>query len=365
LPVPATRLHSPRSAPAGRAAPVGLAYVVGAFAIGVVFVATPVLAYVAAAPDHSRFVGQCGALSKPHDEYGIMVSVQANPGRPPAIEILDPLCPACRGFEERLTASGMDAELDRKAVLFPLDNTCNWMVDSAVHPGACAVSEAMLCAGDRASNVLEWSFANQDRIRDAATADKEAAAALVKQQFPDLASCIGSAQVRSKLNRSLRWAVANQLPVLTPQLYVGGVKLCDEDVDLGLEFSLRRMLDAYQSGKLAPAATPGATPGATIDTPAPTPAETPGETAGPAQGAPSSPTPESGITPDQEPKPAADPAAPTPTPAPDDVADPAPGETGEEPAEPKPEPAEPKPEPAEPGGPDPAPDEAQPKEETP
>ena len=44
--------------------------------------------------------------------------------------------------------------------------------------------------------------------------------------------------------------VSNQLPVLAPQLYVAGVKLCDEDVDLGLSFALSRMLSAYRDGTL-------------------------------------------------------------------------------------------------------------------
>ena len=42
--------------------------------------------------------------------------------------------------------------------------------------------------------------------------------------------------------RSLRWAVANALPVMTPQLFVNGTRLCDEDTDLGLEYTLTRML---------------------------------------------------------------------------------------------------------------------------
>ena len=53
-----------------------------------------------------------------------------------------PLCPACRGFENRFSKAAARDAFDRRVVLFPLDNTCNWMVDSAVHPGACAVSGA-------------------------------------------------------------------------------------------------------------------------------------------------------------------------------------------------------------------------------
>jgi hypothetical protein len=47
--------------------------------------------------------------------------------------------------------------------------------------------------------------------------------------------------------------------VLTPQLFVDNVKLCDEDVDLGLEFALSTMLDRHDRGtlaQLAPTAAP-------------------------------------------------------------------------------------------------------------
>jgi hypothetical protein len=37
--------------------------------------------------------------------------------------------------------------------------------------------------------------------------------------------------------------VANQVQVLTPQLFVKGRKLCDEDVDLGLDWSLARLIE--------------------------------------------------------------------------------------------------------------------------
>ena len=36
--------------------------------------------------------------------------------------------------------------------------------------------------------------------------------------------------------------MSNRLPVLTPQLYVEGRKLCDEDTDLGMDFALSHML---------------------------------------------------------------------------------------------------------------------------
>ena len=234
----------------GAHAPVGWGYLAAAFGLGVALVAVPAAAYVALAPDHSVFVGACGDLVEDKDAYGVMVPFDRHQGAVAAVEVLDPLCPACRAFERRLEASGMRPELDRWAILFPLDSECNWMVDDRKHPGACAISEAVLCAGERAGDVVEWAFSQQEAIKDAAAASGDAARKLAVQRFPDLARCIGSAAVRSKLNKSLRWAVRNQLPVLTPQVYVDGVKLCDEDIDLGMEFALSRMIARSRDGTL-------------------------------------------------------------------------------------------------------------------
>ena len=200
------------------------------------FVAIPLVLYVVLAPDFSVYVGACGELTKPDDPYGVLVPLDSNSGGVPMIEVLDPMCPACRGFERRFAASGLDERVHRQALLFPLDDECNWMVNSALHPGACAVSAAVLCAGDHPTRVLDWAFAEQDAIRAAAALDGGAAGRMVVEQFPDLAVCVSSNEVRSRLNRSMRWAVANQLPVMMPQVFV-------EDTDLGLDFALSRLLD--------------------------------------------------------------------------------------------------------------------------
>jgi len=46
----------------------------------------------------------------------------------------------------------------------------------------------------------------------------------------------------------MRWAVSNQLPVMMPQVFIDGDKLCDEDTDLGLDYALARMLRPGASG---------------------------------------------------------------------------------------------------------------------
>ena len=100
--------------------------------------------------------------------------------------------------------------------------------------------------------MIKWAFEVQDQIRADTAKDPTAAARYVKQRFPELAQCVGSPEAKSKLNKSLRWSVANNIHVLTPQLFVDNTKLCDEDVDLGLEFALTIMLDRHDKGTLAP-----------------------------------------------------------------------------------------------------------------
>lgn len=223
------------------------------FGEGCAFVGALALVYVGFVPEAEADKGAagCGTLVQPGDPASVMVSLSATGGGTPAIELLDPLCPSCRAFDSRLAASGLDAKLSLRGVLFPLDSSCNWMVPQSLHPGACAVSEAVLCAAGKAERpgndaagreVLEWAFANQEALLDLAKNDEPALRKRLVQQFPAVDGCLGGTVVKNKLVKSLRWAVENALPVLTPQLFVNGTRMCDEDTDLGLEYTLSRML---------------------------------------------------------------------------------------------------------------------------
>ena len=137
-------------------------------------------------------------------------------------------------------------------LLFPLDDECNWMVDRALHPGACAISEAVLCAGSEADVVIDWAFENQEAIVAAAeSGGGDAARQMARQRFGAFADCIGSPRAQARLNQSLRWAVQNELPVLTPQVYVGSARLCDADTDLGMDYALSRLVDRYRASPSA------------------------------------------------------------------------------------------------------------------
>jgi uncharacterized membrane protein len=259
----ATRPRPDDDAQLAGPAPLGWGALVGAFFLGVLFVALPVIAYATSAPDFSRYVGACGTLRDASDPHRVLIPVGPQTREVPVIEVLDPLCPACRGFEARFDASTVHERTSRRVLLFPLDDRCNWMIDSAIHPGACAISEAVLCAEGDAEEVIEWAFQNQEAITAASRADPEAAARMARERFPSIARCIGSPRVRARLNQSLRWAVQNELPVLTPQVYVGDLRLCDADTDLGMDYALTRLVDRWRtSPRMEPSRTARAEEGA-------------------------------------------------------------------------------------------------------
>jgi uncharacterized membrane protein len=215
------------------------------FAEGVALVFLPIVLYLAVKPAYADSFGRCGQLRHPDQKSDVRVALSSAPGALPAVEVLDPLCGACAGFSQRLAASGLEHRLARDLVLFPLDKECNWMVNESLHPGACAVSEAILCGGVKAREVLEWAFAHQSELL-AFGGDSKRIYDRIRQRFPQLAECLGKPAVRARLNRSLRWTVANSLPVVTPQLFVNKTKVCEEDTDLGLDFVLSRILDVGQ-----------------------------------------------------------------------------------------------------------------------
>ncbi|MBS1151724.1 MAG: Vitamin epoxide reductase [Myxococcaceae bacterium] len=243
------------------------------FGEGVGFVAVLTVTYLIATPtaDLKTSLTGCGTLVSGDDPNAVMLPLPSGQGEP-AIEVLDPLCPACKAFDERLAASSLRNRLELKAVLFPLDPTCNWMVTEALHPGACAVSEAMLCAGGlsngpkdekAAHDILKWAFKNQEKLRELAAKDEGALRSKLENTFPKVKGCLGGNQVKAKLTKSLRWAVANGIPVLTPQLFVGNSRMCDEDSDLGLEFTLSKMLSKQgrtARAQLKPPPKPAAAP---------------------------------------------------------------------------------------------------------
>ena len=251
------------------------------FGAGVGFVAAAYLVYTASVPDDRPTMDGCGFLTDTTDEAGVLVKLGAHndPSAIPSIAVLDPLCPSCRSFDKRLAASGFAPRLKLEALLFPLDTACNWMVKDAPHPGACAISEAILCAPEGAQQILDWAFADQTRLIELAKSERAASSgkpdnkaedkalrAELLSRFPGVKGCLGTATAKAKVTKSLRFAVKNAMAVQTPQLYVDGRRLCDEDTDLGLEYMLNAWLSPDFASRQKPAPAPAA-PAANGDQP--------------------------------------------------------------------------------------------------
>jgi len=162
-------------------------------------------------------------------------------------------------------------------LLLPLDAECNWMLADSLHPGSCLLSRALICAGDRARELLELIYDQQDEMRQESNRKElDRLRARVLTRFPELARCLDAPDTKLRLNKTLHFAVKNALPVLTPQLYLNGKRLCDEDTDLGLDYSLAHLLASPAGAATRPT---GGPPAPAVSPGAPTPAPTTGAVA--------------------------------------------------------------------------------------
>lgn len=213
-----------------------------AFLLGIC-ASLPGVIYISAIPSFTSYVTSCGKLEKPADSPNTLVHITPRGAKQPVTLFVDPLCPTCKALHQRLVSEGLFDKLDVTLVVFPLDSDCNWMVDRSLHPGSCAVSKAIICSDHRALSVLEWAYANQNDILDAAKlgAGVVNVRAMIKNRFPGLDACIDSKETTLRLNRTLRYIVNNHLPVSTPLMFVGETRLCDEDTDMGLAYTIRKL----------------------------------------------------------------------------------------------------------------------------
>jgi uncharacterized membrane protein/protein-disulfide isomerase len=201
----------------------------------------PSVVYAAWAPDQAPFVGKCGTLKLPKEEHNALLSMRGAEPKRTALFFEDPLCPTCKSLHERLAQQGALAKLDAQLALFPLDTECNWMLDQSLHPGACQLSRALLCAKAPAE-MLEWSYKNQEKLAEAGKAGGQALNAMISQRWgADITRCMGDRNTTQALNRHLHFAVDNAIAVSTPQVFIDGQRLCDEDIDIGLMFALKRL----------------------------------------------------------------------------------------------------------------------------
>lgn len=201
----------------------------------------PALVYARGVPDHRPFLRECGSLKNPKEPHDALVRIQGARAVQAAVFFEDPLCPTCKAFHDRLTAEGAIDRFDVQLALFPLDSECNWMLDRPLHPGACTISKVILCAKNPLT-ALEWAFDNQEELTRTGAAGEAALRDYLSRKFGEaMLKCIDSRETSVRLNRHLHFAADNSIPVSTPQVYLGDMRLCDEDTDIGLRYALKHL----------------------------------------------------------------------------------------------------------------------------
>jgi uncharacterized membrane protein len=202
----------------------------------------PAVVYASAMPDHRPYLGNCGGLKVAEESANVLIHISTPRSTQPAIMFEDPLCPTCKAFHERLVAEDVYDKLNIQLSLFPLDSDCNWMLSEPLHPGACLVARAVICGGNQARQVLEWSYENQEALTKAGKAGPQQLRAAISQRWgAQTLQCMDAKQTQQTLNRMLHFAADNSIPVSTPQMYFGTKRFCDEDTDIGLRYTLAQL----------------------------------------------------------------------------------------------------------------------------
>ncbi len=210
-------------------------------ALGIVTL-VPSVVYAASVPNQKPYLTKCGSLKQPKMTAGAPLKIRGTRAVQPVLFFEDPLCPTCRAFHERLLTEDVFEKFEIDLVMFPLDSECNWMLDTPLHPGACIVSIAVLCGGDRVREVLEWAYDEQVYLARAGKAGANVLRAAIKQKWGEgLLRCVDDRKTDVLLNQHLHFASDNGVPVSTPQMYLGAKRVCDEDTDMGLRFTLSQL----------------------------------------------------------------------------------------------------------------------------
>jgi uncharacterized membrane protein len=203
---------------------------------------TPALVYAGSVPEHERFLTKCGEMVRPSNERDSLVKMRTGRSTQAATLFEDPLCPTCRAFHQRLLSEDVFDKLDVELAMFPLDSECNWMLQEPLHPGACIVAKAVLCAGDQSRQFLEWAYDEQPYLTRAGKAGAGTLRAVIQEKWgSSILQCVDSRATKMRLENHLHFAVDNNLPVSTPQMFLGKRRVCDEDTDIGLMYTLKHL----------------------------------------------------------------------------------------------------------------------------
>ncbi|MDX2051628.1 MAG: vitamin K epoxide reductase family protein [Polyangiaceae bacterium] len=234
-------LSASRSAPKAKLGE-AMAFALAGLTILGVFTLLPAVVYAASAPNHTPYLANCGKIARPATAGDELITLQTPLSKKSALLFEDPMCPTCKAFHERLVIEGVFDRLDAKLSLFPLDSECNWMLSDPLHPGACIVARAILCTGNQAREAMDWAYKNQEALVAAGKRGPKPLEAMLTERFGlSVGNCMNSRETKVRLNKHLHFASENKIPVSTPQVFLGDQKLCEEDTDIGLKFTLSKL----------------------------------------------------------------------------------------------------------------------------
>lgn len=140
------------------------------------------------------------------------------------VEFSDYQCPFCQRAERQIRAL-VDENPDTLRVVhrqFPLDMACNPLMDRPMHPRACALALAAICAGDQGAfwPMNDAIFGAEDKD----TFDVEEAARRLGLDAVRLRECMKSAEALARLRRDIE--AGTQLGVqATPTFVIDGKPL--------------------------------------------------------------------------------------------------------------------------------------------
>jgi hypothetical protein len=85
-------------------------------------------------------------------------------------------------------------------------------------------------------------YDNQESVASAGKSGPQALKALLRQRWGEnLVRCVDERKTEQRLNNHLHFASDNGIPVSTPQMYLGKRRICDEDTDIGLRYTLNEL----------------------------------------------------------------------------------------------------------------------------
>jgi len=138
-----------------------------------------------------------------------------------AVLFSDYECPFCSNAHQELKVA-LAARPDIRVVKrhFPLDQSCNAAVKRVIHPDACRLARAAICAEaqGRFEEMDDLLYGNQQARRPV-----EALAAQLGLDLPRFQACLGSAETERRLQDDIAEAVRSRVKA-TPTYFVGGVE---------------------------------------------------------------------------------------------------------------------------------------------